>query len=161
MASSWSNADDELVFVTSDAQLLHFAASAVRPQGRSGGGMAGVRLAAGGTVVFFGAVDPAGDNVVTTVSGSSDALPGTEPGLVKVTPFSEYPSKGRGTGGVRCHRFLKGEDTLLVAAVTTAPPKAAAASGAPVDLPEEHGRRDGSGVPATQPIIAVGGPLRE
>ena len=39
--------DDELVFVTSDAQLLHFGASAVRPQGRSAGGMAGVRLAAG------------------------------------------------------------------------------------------------------------------
>ena len=33
--------DDELVFVTSDAQLLHFPASAVRPQGRSAGGMAG------------------------------------------------------------------------------------------------------------------------
>ena len=31
--------DEELCFVTSDAQLLHFAASAVRPQGRTGGGM--------------------------------------------------------------------------------------------------------------------------
>ena len=31
----------ELVFVTTDAQLLHFPAAAVRPQGRSGGGMAG------------------------------------------------------------------------------------------------------------------------
>ena len=34
---------------------------------------------------------------------------------VKVTPFSEYPGKGRATGGVRAQRFLKGEDTLLVA----------------------------------------------
>ena len=33
--------DVELVFVTTDAQLLHFPAAAVRPQGRSGGGMAG------------------------------------------------------------------------------------------------------------------------
>ena len=32
---------DELVFVTSDAQLLRFAASSVRPQGRAAGGMAG------------------------------------------------------------------------------------------------------------------------
>ncbi|MCT3007044.1 DNA topoisomerase IV subunit A, partial [Propionibacterium freudenreichii] len=38
---------DELVFVTSDAQLLHFAADLVRPQGRSGGGVAGVRLTGG------------------------------------------------------------------------------------------------------------------
>jgi DNA gyrase subunit A len=80
---------------------------------------------------------------------------------VKVTPLTEYPAKGRGTGGVRCHRFLKGEDTLIVAGVSLSPPKAAAASGAPVDLPEEHGRRDGSGTPAAQPIVAIGGPLRE
>src|SRR6185503_5543262 len=37
--------DEELCFVTSDAQLLHFGAGQVRPQGRSGGGIAGVRLA--------------------------------------------------------------------------------------------------------------------
>ena len=80
---------------------------------------------------------------------------------MKVTPLSEYPGKGRGTGGVRCHRFLKGEDTLIVAGVSLAPPKAAAASGGPVDLPEEHGRRDGSGIAASQPIVAIGGQLRE
>lgn len=153
--------DDELVFVTSDAQLLRFAASAVRPQGRSGGGIAGIRLAAGARVVSFGAVQQSVEHVVVTVSGSSDALPGTEAGMVKVTDFGEYPGKGRGTGGVRCHRFLKGEDTLLIAAVVPAPAKAAAASGAPIDLPEERGRRDGSGLPASQPIAAVAGQLRE
>jgi DNA gyrase subunit A len=155
------DADDELVFISSDAQLLHFPASAVRPQGRGGGGMAGIRLAAGARAVYFGSVAPARDNVVVTASGSSSALPGTEAGLVKVTEFTEYPAKGRGTGGVRCHRFLKGEDTLIVASVVEAPPKAAAASGAPVDLPAEHGRRDGSGTPAAQPIVAVAGQLRE
>ena len=36
--------DEELCFVTSDAQLLHFGAGQVRPQGRSGGGIAGVKL---------------------------------------------------------------------------------------------------------------------
>src|SRR3954449_7747528 len=46
-----------LCFVTSDAQLLHFAAGAVRPQGRSGGGIAGVLLAPKQSVVFFGAFD--------------------------------------------------------------------------------------------------------
>ena len=106
--------EEELVFLTSDAQLLHFGAAAVRPQGRSGGGIAGVRLAAEQTVVFFGAFTPDDSAVVVTVSGSGTALPGTEPGAVKVTPFAEYPAKGRGTGGVRCHRFLKGEDTLVL-----------------------------------------------
>ena len=73
-----------------------------------------------------------------TASGSSTALPGTEPGAVKVTPFAEYPAKGRATGGVRCHRFLKGEDALVFAWAGTAPARAAAASGAPVDLPAGH-----------------------
>jgi DNA gyrase subunit A len=151
-----ASADDELVFVTSDAQLLHFPASAVRPQGRGGGGIAGVRLTAKSRAVFFGAVDPAADNRVVTVSGSGDALPGTEAGNVKVTPLSEYPGKGRGTGGVRCHRFLKGESELLLGFVGATPARAAAASGAPVDLPDQPGRRDGSGTPAAQPIAAIG-----
>lgn len=156
-----STGTEELCFVTSDAQLLHYGADGVRPQGRSGGGMAGVRLADGERVVWFGVLDlnAPGGVVLVTASGSSTALPGTEPGSVKVTDFWEYPAKGRATGGVRCHRFLKGEDTLVFAWAGPAPARAAAASGAPVDLPEGGGRRDGSGVPGSQPIIAAAGPL--
>ena len=62
--------DEELCFVTCDAQLLHFGAATVRPQGRSGGGIAGIRLAAGERVVWFGALDPTTTPVVVTVSGS-------------------------------------------------------------------------------------------
>lgn len=149
----------ELCFVTSDAQLLHFAADGVRPQGRAGGGIAGVRLAAGQRVVFFGAFVPDDDSVVLTVSGASSALPGTEAGAVKMTPFGEYPGKGRGTGGVRCHRFLRGEDTLVFAWAGAGPARAAAASGAPVELPPATGRRDGSGLPGSQPILACAGPV--
>jgi DNA gyrase subunit A len=150
--------EETLCFISAGAQLLHFPASLVRPQGRSGGGMAGIKLAAGDTVAFFGAFEPTGA-VVVTASGSSTALPGTEPGAVKVAPFSEYPGKGRATGGVRAHRFLKGEDALVVAWAGTGPARAAAASGAPVDLPEANGRRDGSGVPGSQPIAACAGPV--
>ena len=149
---------ETLCFITTDAQLLHFGADGVRPQGRSGGGMAGVRLADGESVVWFGSVDP---DVVggRHRAGARTALPGTEPGSVKVTPFTEYPPKGRATGGVRCHRFLKGEDALVFAWAGTAPARAAAASGAPVDLPEPLGRRDGSGVPGSQPVVACAGPV--
>jgi len=153
--------EEELCFVTSDAQLLHFGAAGVRPQGRSGGGIAGVRLSAGERVVSFSAFTAEAGAVVVTVSGASTALPGTEAGSVKVTPFEEYPTKGRGTGGVRCHRFLKGEDTLVFSWVGRGPARAAAASGAPVELPEATGRRDGSGIPGAQPIVAVAGPVPE
>ncbi|MCD4527319.1 DNA topoisomerase (ATP-hydrolyzing) subunit A [Nocardioides sp. cx-173] len=150
---------ETLCFITTAAQLLHFGADAVRPQGRGGGGIAGVRLAGDEAVAWFGVVDDPEHSVVVTASGSSTALPGTEPGLVKVTPFTEYPAKGRATGGVRCHRFLKGEDTLVFAWAGVAPARAAAASGAPVELPEANGRRDGSGLPGSQPIAACAGPL--
>jgi len=150
---------EDLAFITADARLLHFSAVAVRAQGRAGGGVAGVRTGPGEHVVFFGAFDGADEAVVVTASGSSTALPGTEPGAVKVTAFSEYPAKGRGTGGVRCHRFLKGEDTLVFAWSGVGPARAAAASGAAVDLPEATGRRDGSGVPGAQPIAACSGPV--
>jgi len=162
-ATELATGTETLCFITTDAQLLHFGAAGVRPQGRSGGGISGIRVAAGERVAWFGALAgdaAAGDLVVVTASGSSTALPGTEPGAVKVTPFDDYPGKGRGTGGVRCHRFLKGEDTLVTAWAGDAPARAAAASGAPVDLPEATGRRDGSGIPASQPIAAVAGPVR-
>jgi DNA gyrase subunit A len=151
---------EDLVFITSDAQLLHFSASAVRPQGRSAGGMAGVKLASGQQAVFFGAVDPALDNVVVTSSGSSGALPGTEPGSLKVTPYTEYPAKGRATGGVRCHRFLKGEDTLVLAWAGATPARAAGGNGVAIELPEATGKRDGSGTPATTAIARIASPLR-
>src|SRR4051794_14865930 len=158
-AAELRTGEEELCFITSDAQLLHFPAAAVRPQGRSAGGIAGVRLAGKQTAVFFGAFTPDDSAVVVTASGSGTALPGTEAGSVKVTPFAEYPGKGRGTGGVRCHRFLKGEDTLVFAWAGPGPARAAAASGAAVDLPEPVGRRDGSGVPLPQPVVAAAGPV--
>jgi DNA gyrase subunit A len=145
-----------LVFVSSDAQLLHFPAAGVRPQGRAGGGVAGIRLGPHARAIYFGSVDPDADNVVVSIAGSTRALPGTEPGSVKVTPFAEYPAKGRATGGVRCQRFRAGEDVLILGWTGPAPPKAAAASGVPVDLPSEPGRRDGAGHPGSQPVAAVG-----
>ncbi len=164
---------DELVFITSDAQLLRFAASVVRPQGRAAGGMAGVRLASGASVVWFGAVDassasgtPAGapgtysPAVVVTVAGSASALPGTAAESVKVTPMHEFPGKGRATGGVRCHRFLKGEDQLVLAWAGPGPAAGATETGAPVELPAPVGKRDGSGVGLTGPLAILGGSVR-
>ncbi len=146
---------EELVFMTSDAQLLRFPASAVRAQGRGGGGIAGIKLGSGARVVGFHAVDPPADNIVVTASGSSGSLPGTDAGSIKVTPLAEYPAKGRATGGVRAHRFLRGEDTLILGWAGAAPARAAGGSGVAIDLPEATGRRDGSGTPAPAPIAAI------
>jgi DNA gyrase subunit A len=202
--------DAELVFITSDAQLLRFAATSVRPQGRPATGMAGVRLSEGATAIWFGAIGPAvtrsvlptlpasppngrADNheaamaamadlraeltgeeagggawaatqeaataVVVTVAGRSGALPGTGGGSVKVTPFAEYPPKGRATGGVRCQRFLKGEDGLIHAWIGPVPVIGVTESGVVVDLTGMTGRRDGSGNAITRQLAHLGHPF--
>lgn len=149
---------DELVLVSSDASLLHFAASAVRPQGRAAGGMAGIKLAAGQRVVAFAAVpeDQADRAVVVTVAGATGALPGTQAGSAKVTPFEAYPGKGRATGGVRAHRFLRNEDALILAWVGLAPAWATGSAGQPIELPALDPRRDMSGTALSAPVHAVG-----
>ena len=172
LAAAEARDEDRLVFVSTDSSLLTFEAKNVRPQGRTAGGMAGIRLAEGCSAAAF-AVEPdgkvtwnyeEGENglfsasgaVVLTVAGDSEALPGTENGAAKVTPLEMYPTKGRGTGGVRSQRFLKGQDTLILAFVGAYPLHASTQSGAPVELPKPDMRRDGSGTDLSAPIAVVG-----
>ncbi|MFD0788735.1 DNA gyrase C-terminal beta-propeller domain-containing protein, partial [Micromonospora azadirachtae] len=109
VGATWlTDGAEALTFLTSEASLLRFPATLVRPQGIRGGGMAGISLPGTAQVVFFGAVrtdDPThGEPMVVTSTGAT----------VKVTPFAAYPAKGRATGGVRAHRFLKGETDVVV-----------------------------------------------
>ncbi|WP_298942564.1 DNA topoisomerase (ATP-hydrolyzing) [uncultured Microbacterium sp.] len=145
----------ELVFVSSDAQLLRFAADAVRPQGKSAGGMAGIRLTPGERVVSFSVVDDPADAVVITIAGATGALAGTDAGSGKVSTFDEFPAKGRATGGVRAQRFLKGEDTLTLAWVGTTA-RAVGTDGVVRQLPDAGAKRDASGTPLEAVVGAIG-----
>jgi DNA gyrase subunit A len=137
---------EALAFVSSDASLLRYAASLVRPQGLKGGGMAGINLGSDAQVVFFGAVRTDdvehGEPMVVTSTGVA----------VKVTPFAEYPAKGRATGGVRAQRFLKGETRLALAWIGPRP-AGATDSGVPVELPEADTKRDASGAAHPGPDV--------
>jgi len=148
--------NEEVIFVTSDAQLLRFAASTVRPQGCSAAGMAGVNLATKATVLFFGAIVPGDDVVAVTVSTSTATIVGVDPGRAKVSEISEFPSKGRATGGVRAHAFLKGEDGLAVAWVGPAPAVAVGTDGSIRQLPETRSKRDASGSPLDAVVGSIG-----
>ncbi|NKE55628.1 DNA topoisomerase 4 subunit A [Lentzea sp. PSKA42] len=139
VGATWlTDGSETLAFVSSDSSLLRYDAKLVRPQGLKGGGMAGINLSGDAYVVFFGAIrtddDEHGEPMVVTSSGQS----------VKVTPFSEYPAKGRATGGVRSQRFLKGESHLVLAWIGSRP-AGADDKGTPVELPDIDPRRDGSG----------------
>ena len=150
----------ELVFVASDAQLLRFDASSVRPQGRSAGGMSGIRLSDGAHVIAFAVVGgSAFDAVVVTVAGSSAVLTGADAGSAKVSAFTEFPAKGRATGGVRAQRLLRGEDALVLAWVGS-DPRAVGADGAVRTLPEPGAKRDASGTPLDAVVGAIGTAIR-
>ncbi|MEU6007896.1 DNA topoisomerase IV subunit A [Streptomyces sp. NPDC047453] len=151
--------EEDLVFITDDAQLLRYQASQVRPQGRAAGGMAGIKLTEGAKVISFTAVDPAADAIVFTVAGSRGTLDDSVQTTGKVTPFDQYPRKGRATGGVRCQRFLKGEDCLAFAWAGPTPVLAAQKNGSPAQLPEVDPRRDGSGVSLPKTVAVVAGPV--
>ncbi|MET9562466.1 DNA gyrase/topoisomerase IV subunit A [Streptomyces tauricus] len=151
--------EEDLIFITDDAQLLRYQASQVRPQGRPAGGMTGVKLTDGAKVISFTAVDPAVDAVVFTVAGSRGTLDDSVQTTAKLTPFDQYPRKGRATGGVRCQRFLKGEDCLSLAWAGPAPARAAQKDGTPAELPEMDPRRDGSGVSLAKTVSVVAGPV--
>ena len=140
----------QLVFVSSEGNLLVFDSSSVRPQGFGAGGMAGINLG-GARVVFFGAGD--GSEFLVTAANSTQALGATDPGSMKMTPLASYPKKGRATQGVRCQRFLKSEDQLYFAGLAKSG-MVLDLDGKPISTPELDPRRDGSGKPAPSYVAA-------
>lgn len=119
--------------VTSDARMLRVDLGTIRPQGRTGGGVAGIRLATDAVVLAGGPVSE--DTYLTTL---------TDGGSAKATKMEGYPVKGRAGAGVRCHNFKKADTVLVNAALVDGEPRAATARAVkPVRVVE---RRDASGV---------------
>ena len=86
-------------------------------------------------------------------------LPGTDAGRVKVSRFEEFPAKGRATGGVRAHTFLRGESRLTLAWVGRAPALAVGPDGSTRTLPAATAKRDASGQLLDAVIGSIGRPL--
>ncbi len=140
----------KLVFVSAEANLLVFDASAVRPQGLPAAGMAGINLG-DSRALFFGVSN--GGEFLVTAANSSQALGATDPGSVKTTSLAAFPQKGRATQGVRCQRFLKSEDQLYFAGLA-ALPVVVDHDGNQLAMPEVDERRDASGKPASGYLAA-------
>jgi DNA gyrase subunit A len=85
-----TNGEDEIILVTEQGQALRFSEAAVRSMGRVASGVIGIGLAHGDHVASMEVVEEAGELLVVTTTGYG-----------KCTPLSEYPPKGRATGGVR------------------------------------------------------------
>ena len=140
---SITNASDEskLVFISNEANLLVFGAKQVRPQGLPAAGMTGMNLGTS-RAIFFGASQ--GEEIVVTAANSAHSLGATDPGSHKRTPLAAFPEKGRATQGVRCQRFLKGEDQLYFAALAKQG-ELLDLDGNPIQAADLDTRRDSSG----------------
>ena len=85
----------EVIAVSSNAQAMRCEVASVSIQGRGAGGVAGMKLTDGATVIAAGPAD-GDDCIVFTVTDRQTA---------KVTDAAEIPTKGRGTGGLRITKF--------------------------------------------------------
>lgn len=130
---------NELVFITTDTSVLPIAAEKVRPQGLSGGGMAGIKLAAGQTVNSFSVIHESEKPTTVIVTATAKTI--------KATPFGTglYPQKGRATGGYSGHALLKGEEGIVLSGVAVGG-AVFTPQGVAVPLPALTSKRNGSGV---------------
>lgn len=80
---------DEIIIVTEMGQALRFSEELVRSMGRTAAGVLGIRLAKGDQVTSMTQVRPDGALLIVTSGGFG-----------KQTPLTEYPPKGRATGGI-------------------------------------------------------------
>ena len=105
--------DEFLYFATENGQVLKLDPASVRPQGLAAGGMQGMKLNEGDSVIGFGSSNAT--DFLFSASEAGDGLPGSEFGRGKLTAFEEIPQKGRATQGVRVQRFTKGDSRLYFA----------------------------------------------
>lgn len=142
VAASWVGGkqlapESTVSILTTDSSLLTFTADKLRPQGRTGAGVTGIKLAAKAKVLhaaLLSGQDAIFASVVTATSSS-----------VKQSPLKDFPVKGRATGGVRSQAFLKGETHLVSGYIGSDPVLAVDKDWKEISLPAPAARRDASG----------------
>jgi DNA gyrase subunit A len=156
IGAALSSETDELIFITDDAQLLRFDSSLVRPQGRGAAGMAGIKLSKEAKAIFFTSLKTSKATLVLTAANNSESLGAVDSGSAKLSSLSEFPAKGRATGGVRAQKFIRDENQLYFAFIGDSPILAQASSGKPLEIDSALLRRDASGIPLSATIVSAG-----
>jgi DNA gyrase subunit A len=88
-----SPGEGELILVTASGQSIRFGEDDVRSMGMAAGGIGGMKLKKGDSLVYAEMVDPAGELLTITTQG-----------YAKRTALSEYSRQGRNGGGIVTHK---------------------------------------------------------
>ena len=91
-----TSGNDELLFISRRGQALRITETSVRPMGRAGRGVTGMKLAQGDEVAAALCVVPEEMMLLLTEKGSG-----------KRVSFEEFSSHGRGTGGQRVYNITE------------------------------------------------------
>ena len=153
----------DMVFITRAGKVLRADAGKVRAAGCRAGGVAGIGLADGDSVIAFAAIPSSqvGGALVVSLSDAGGGL--IREGAWKATSLAEFNVKGRGTGGMAVRVNRKRESDLLFAGVTVGGVESVAVAdgdgGVTVGLPVKASTRSSSGgefVPVASVPVAVG-----
>ena len=138
-----------MVFITRAGKVLRADAGKVRAAGCRAGGVAGISVTDGDSVIAFTAIpsSQASDALVVSLSDAGGGL--IREGAWKATSLAEFNVKGRGTGGMAVRVNRKRESDLLFAGVTVGGAESVAVAdgdgGVTVGLPVAVSTRSSSG----------------
>lgn len=147
--SESESAGVDMVFITRAGKVLRADAGKVRAAGCRAGGVAGISVADGDSVIAFTAIpsSQARDTLVVSLSDAGGGL--IREGAWKATGLAEFNVKGRGTGGMAVRVNRKRESDLLFAGVAVGEPESVAVAdgdgGVTVGLPVAVSTRSSSG----------------
>lgn len=112
VSASFTEKNDEVLVVSSDAQSIRFKSADVREMGRAAGGVRVMKLDKGVHVVGADTVKPdqMKDAAVLIISAN---------GYGKQTPMSEYKTQNRGGSGVRTSKVTDKTGALISAKIIT------------------------------------------
>src|SRR5205085_8263312 len=101
-----AHADDDVLMITAQGQAIRFTVAELRSASRTSGGVRGIRLSKGDSVVSL-----------NLAPKNTELLVVTEHGYGKRTPIDEYPRHSRGGGGVITAKVIEKTGRVATARV--------------------------------------------
>ncbi len=113
ISAQFVHTGDDAVLVTSKGQAIRFAAKDVREMGRQAGGVRGMKLGSGDSIVGAGIVPKGAKDAQLLVLSST--------GYGKKTKLTEYKTQGRGGSGIKTMSITPKTKQLVGGEVVLAP----------------------------------------